>query len=139
MQGLKLLEHVFAEEIEKYGDVDLYGVEEIEGVTEYEEELNYNSGWYNYSDVTFKYKGKMYTFEFKEHTSDNVCDKEIFLGTFREIVEDKILSPIELFGGVENDLTLNKETFTKEEVIRILHLSPIEIVRLINEADNIDI
>lgn len=137
MEGLKLIEQVFADEIEKYGDVDLYAVEEIDGVTDYDEDLNYNSGWYNYSDVTFKYKGKTYTFEFKEHTSDNVCDKEIFLGTFREVVEE--LDPVELFGGVKGELTLNKEYFTQDEVIALLHLSHIEIHRLLKEVEDSDI
>ncbi|UGO50975.1 hypothetical protein PQE70_gp122 [Bacillus phage vB_BanS_Nate] len=139
MEGMKLIEQVFAEEIEKYGEVSLYAVEEIEGVTDYDECLSYNSGWYNYSDVTFKYKGKTYTFEMKEHTSDNVCDKEIFLGTFKEVVEDKILDPVELFGGVDTSLTLNKDTFTQDEVIKILKLSPYMIHELLKEVEDSDI
>lgn len=136
MEGLKLIEQVFADVIEEYGQMELYEIQELDGVTDYDEDLSYNSGWYNYYDVTFKYKGKTYTFEYKEHTSDNVSDTEYFYGTFREIVEDKILDPVELFGGVKGELTLNKEYFTQDEVIALLHLSHYQIHQLLKEVED---
>ncbi|UGO46166.1 hypothetical protein PQE74_gp083 [Bacillus phage vB_BanS_Chewbecca] len=139
MEGLRLLEQVFAEEFENHGDFELYEIQELDGVTDYDEDLSYNSGWYNYYDVTFKYKGKSYTFEYKEHTSDNVSDTEYFYGTFKEVVEDKILEPVELFGGVDTSLTLNKDIFTQEEVIKILKLSPYMIHELLKDVEDSDI
>lgn len=48
--------------------------EEVEGVSNVKDSLEYNSGWYNYSLLTFDYKEKRYSIEYKEHTSDNVCE-----------------------------------------------------------------
>ncbi|AGI11840.1 hypothetical protein X915_gp118 [Bacillus phage vB_BanS-Tsamsa] len=136
MEGLKLIEQVFADVIEEYGSMDLYEIEDLEGVTEYDDDIDYNDDWYNFHIVTFKYKGKYYSFEYKRHTSDNVCDTEYFYGTFKEI---KILKPLELFGGIKDDFTLNKDTFTQAEVITLLHLSPYQIHQLLKEVEDNDI
>lgn len=81
--GYDLVEEVFGEEAIDH----LREIEEVDGVEDYTENLSYNSGWYNYYEVTFKFKGKKYSFEFKSHTSDNVCDMEFFYESFKEIEE----------------------------------------------------
>lgn len=75
--------------------------EDLEGVSNVKDELNYNSGWYNYSLLTFDYKGNRYSVEYKEHTSDNVSDFEFILNTLTHI------------GSVEE----LSELVTKEELI----------------------
>lgn len=75
--------------------------EDLKGVSNVKDELNYNSDWYNYSLLTFDYKDNRYSVEYKEHTSDNVSDFEFLLETLIHI------------GSVEE---LN-ELVTKEELI----------------------
>jgi len=117
-------EEVFEDEIEENGYLSEFEIEDVEGVTDYEDDISYNSGWYNYHEVTFKYRGKKYSFEYKSHTSDNVCDTEVLSGTFKEI------EPANL-----KDLTLNKEWYSLEEVMYLLKLDPKAIEKLLEEID----
>lgn len=119
MEGYALFEQVFADVIEEDGELEFYQIEDIDGVTEYSDELNYNSGWYNYSIVFFKYNGRKYSMEYKEHTSDNVSDTEHLWNTFKEI----------------QGITLNKDTFTQDEVFEILGLPLTQIHELMKEVE----
>lgn len=114
-------EEVFADEIEENGDLSIYEIEDVEGVTNFDDSISYNSGWYNYHEVTFTYKGKRYSFEYKRHTSDNVCDEEIFWDTFKEVT----------FEG----LTLDKDWYSLAEVMYLLKLDPKAIEKLLDEVD----
>lgn len=73
---------------------------DYEGVTNVVDKLEDNEGWYNYSSLKFDLKGKRYSIEYREHTSDNVSDFEWIDGTFIEL------------GSVEE----MEETITKEEL-----------------------
>ncbi|QOV08352.1 hypothetical protein Kirov_153 [Bacillus phage Kirov] len=121
MQGQDLLVEVFADEFEEYGEINMWEIEDYEGVTEYDDDINYNSGWYNYHLVTFTYKGKRYSYEYKTHTSDNVCDTEIFWDTFKEVTFDS--------------LTLDKDWYSLAEVMYLLKLDPKEIEKLLDEVE----
>jgi hypothetical protein len=104
--GSELFEQVFAEEVETNGDLHLAEIEDVDGVEDYDDDIYANEGWYNYHSVTFKYKGKQYNFEYKKHTSDNVCDTEYDYDSFSEIeLED-------------NDVTVNAKI--KEMTVRQL-------------------
>lgn len=81
MEGLELWHHLFEEE-----DLEPYDLEDHEEVTSYNEDLSYNSGWYNYYEITFRLRGKKYSIEKKSHTSDNVCDTEWLMDTFQEVI-----------------------------------------------------
>lgn len=96
MEGYKLYNCLFE-------DVEPCDLEDHDEISAYDENLSYNSGWYNYYEVTFRYRGKKYSMEKKVHTSDNVCDTEYLIETFQEVVAvndlakeiDKIISDIE--------------------------------------------
>lgn len=121
MQGQDLLVEVFADEFEEYGEINMWEIEDYEGVTEYDDDINYNSGWYNYHLVTFTYKGKRYSYEYKTHTSDNVCDTEILWDTFKEVTFD--------------NLTLDKDWYSLAEVMYLLKLDPKKIEKLLDEVE----
>ncbi|UUV46037.1 hypothetical protein [Bacillus phage vB_BanS-Thrax1] len=121
MQGIVLLNEVFNDVIEKYGEINMYEIEDLEETEEYDDSISYNSGWYNYHTVTFTYKGRMYSYEYKSHTSDNVCDEEIFWDTFKEVTFD--------------DLTLDKDWYSLAEVMYLLKLDPKEIEKLLDEVE----
>jgi|SRR5690606_38089811 len=95
--GLELVDELFGED----EIFNLREIEYVDGVEEYEENLSYNEGWYNYYEVTFKYNGKKYSFEYREHTSDNVADTEIFDDSFQE-VEDTITITVEEYNNLIN-------------------------------------
>ena len=85
-----------------YWDEALHEIrhEDYEGATNIVNKLEYNEGWYNYSSLRFDLKGKRYSIEYREHTSDNVSDFEWIDGTFIEL------------GSVEE----MEETITKEDL-----------------------
>ncbi|MEH7209990.1 hypothetical protein V7094_27890, partial [Priestia megaterium] len=86
LTGTKLLEEVFSEEVLE-NLPDLREIEEVDGVTNWSIDFSYNSGWYNYYTVSFNYNGKKYEFEYQDHTSDNVCDSEVDVASFKECEE----------------------------------------------------
>lgn len=100
-KGQELFDEVFREEIEENGEMDFFEIQELDEVSCYDDSIDYNSGWYNHHEVTFRYKGKKYGFEYKAHVS--VCDKEYNMNSFREVNEvgfvmnaiNKIISKIE--------------------------------------------
>ena len=75
-------EEIFGEDVDLDEVLSMVRFEDYKGATNVKDELNYNSGWYNYSTVTFDYEGKRYSVEYKEHTSDNVSDMEYLYDTF---------------------------------------------------------
>lgn len=86
------LEELFGEDEDVWEIISLIRHDDYEEATNVKDELSYNSGWYNYSTLTFDYKGKRYSIEYKEHTSDNVCDFEytsdlVCLGNSSEMEE----------------------------------------------------
>ena len=105
MTGKKLLEQVFAKEIEEHGELELYEIEDLDGVTCFDESLSYNSGWYNYYAITFRYEGKSYSFEKREHTSDNVSDTEWYTDKFHEVVATNELEKAidRIIKGIEDE------------------------------------
>ena len=84
MNGVELFYKVF----EDADEVELYELEYEDGVTCYSEDLSERDGWYILTTISFRYNGKKYAFEKKEHSSDNVCDSEMLLNTFREVEAD---------------------------------------------------
>lgn len=113
--GRELLEEVFADRIEEYGEIELSEIEDcIDGVTNYDE-VCYQNGWWIEYTATFRYKGKKYTFDYRRHASDNVSDSDWYEDTFAEVKEGdhpaikKINSIIK---GIENE-----EFGTWEEVV----------------------
>ncbi len=76
------LESVFGEDEDLCEVLNLIRFDDFEDATNVKDELNYNSGWYNYSILTFDFKGNRYSIEYKEHTSDNVSDMEYLFDTF---------------------------------------------------------
>ncbi|PGO60573.1 hypothetical protein [Priestia megaterium] len=116
--GRELLEEVFADRIEEYGEIELSEIEDcIDGVTCYEE-VGFHNGWWIEYTATFRYKGKKYTFDYKTHASDNVCDSEWYEDTFAE-VEEKDHPAIQkinlIIEGIENE-----EFETWDEIVRNL-------------------
>ncbi|HDR7066903.1 TPA: hypothetical protein QCW42_004009 [Bacillus cereus] len=79
-KGLELFEEVFGEEI----TIEEVRGEEVEGV-EISYENEFHNGWWIYQDVIVDYKGKKYSFEYREHSSDNCCDNDCYINTFMEI------------------------------------------------------
>lgn len=102
------LETIFGEELlEEYGGDILHEIrnEDVPGVTNVKENLDYNSGWYNYSTLKFDYEGNRYSIEYSEHTSDNVCDFEFLMDT------------LTLVGSLEDlDKTFSGEEYFKLKV-----------------------
>jgi hypothetical protein len=81
----ELFEQVFALQFEEYGDFDISEVEDLDGVTDFNQTLIQKDGWYFESTYEFIYNGKKYSFEKREHSSDNVCDTEYLMHTFQEV------------------------------------------------------
>lgn len=75
---------------------------EYDSVSNVEDEITSNEGWYNYYKLTFDIDGFRYSIEYREHTSDNVSDEEVY--------EDSLecLGEVE---GLENEVT--KESLEK--------------------------
>lgn len=99
------LEEIFGEDIcldEVLGEIrhDFF-----DGVTNVKDELKYNEGWYNYSSLTFDYEGKRYTIDYKEHTSDNICDLDYLMDTLVCLGE-----------ASEMENTVNMEELVRERV-----------------------
>lgn len=67
----------------------------VEGVELISNKLSSNDEWYNYYEVVFSFKGKLYTFEYNKHTSPNVCETNIeydafvCLGDTKELEQEK--------------------------------------------------
>lgn len=90
--------------------------------TNVKDELSYNSGWYNYSLLTFDYKGKRYSIEYKEHTSDNVVDMSWDFTTFVCLGEISEL----------------KKKITKEDLVRMKIQKDKEIERISNKNRDLE-
>lgn len=99
MSGLELFEQVFSNEID-----ELHEIEDLDEVSCYDEEFLGKNGWYIESSISFRYRGKKYSFEKSEHSSDNVSDTEYRMNTFQEVLTgdsamhkavDKIINYIE--------------------------------------------
>lgn len=84
LTGGALLEKVFAKEIERYGTFDLSEIQETDGVTCYNEEESHD-GWWIDNDVTFRYEGKKYGFNYRNHVS--TADSEWYIDSFYEVEE----------------------------------------------------
>jgi hypothetical protein len=117
MIGNELYEHVFADEIEHWGELSPYEIQDLDEVTCYDENLSYHDGWYIVSEITFRYRGKKYAIERKDHSSDNVCDTEWLFDTFREVVETTELAKAvnRIISNIEDETV-----GTWEEIIRDL-------------------
>jgi hypothetical protein len=116
--GRELLEEVFADRIEEYGEIELSEIEDcIDGVTNYDEVCSQNGWWIEYT-ATFRYKGKKYRFDYRRHASDNVSDSDWYEDTFAE-VEEKDHPAIQkinlIIEGIENE-----EFETWDEIVRNL-------------------
>lgn len=79
-QGYELIEEIFGEEGLELVSELRHG--DILDVKNHSIEITDNIGWYNHYQVKFDLNEKRYVFKYKEHTSDNVCDSEIFFDTF---------------------------------------------------------
>lgn len=84
------LEDVFEHEYETHGEVSPYEIEDIDGVTCYEENNLGVDGWYATTEITFRFGGKKYSIERTDHVSDNVGDTDF--GDLREVEEKDELS-----------------------------------------------
>jgi hypothetical protein len=84
--GWDLVVEVFGEVVEDI--MDLRDIESISGVTEWSTDFLNEEGWYYYSKATFVYENKKYEFEYRTHSSDNVCDSDSDVNTFKEVPRD---------------------------------------------------
>lgn len=109
MNGRELFEQVFGDEIE-----DLYEIEELDEVVNYDEVSTSRDGWYFENTYEFRYNGKKYAFEVREHSSDNVCDTTYLMDSFREVKPHNVLE--EAIESIINDIE-NERYDTLEEVI----------------------
>lgn len=89
--GLNLWEKLFGE------DVELYELEDMDDVTDIEQETKGVNGWWIEIEHTFRYCGKLYSLMEKTHSSPNVCDNEYLWETFHEVEEDKAEKTVILF------------------------------------------
>jgi hypothetical protein len=115
--GYELIEEVFGKD---FDTDDLYAIRDndLEGYELISDELVYNKGWYNYYEVIFKdlKTGKKYSFEYKQHTSDNVCDGGLLLETFKEVTEDKFQLAIDKLMDAVFDLGIELSEKEIEEL-----------------------
>ncbi|MBK1611702.1 hypothetical protein [Bacillus cereus] len=111
MEGAKLYECLFE-------DYEPYELEEHDDVSCYEESLAYHDGWYIVTDISFRYRGKKYTFQRKDHSSDNVCDTEYLIHTFREVNATNVLEQEidRIIGNIESETCYN----SFEDIVREL-------------------
>lgn len=111
MTGQELFNKVFAKEIEEYGEFEPHEIEDLDGVTCFEEYLCFYADWHIHADsyiqyiITFRYEGKKYSLIKREHTSDNVSDTDFDLESFHEVVStnglDKAID--EIIKGIEGE------------------------------------
>lgn len=114
MKGYELYEEVFKDIIESDGELEPSEIEYLDEVTCYDERLSYNDGWYNVTEITFRYNGKKYSLERKDHTSDNVADTTYLFEGFHEVVASSELDKAidKVIEGIES------QTFdTLEEIV----------------------
>lgn len=100
LTGQELFNKVFADDIEQWGYYELWDIIDNDEVSQYDENVAEHDGWYVVYGITFRYNGKKYYYERKEHTSDNVDDTEYLMHTFKEIVETSSLGK-----AIENIIT----------------------------------
>lgn len=82
MIGKADFDNVFGEDVDWEEVIGSIRGDDYEGVTNTKDELSYNEGWYNHSIITFDYKGKRYSIDYSEHTSDNVSETEFDTDSF---------------------------------------------------------
>ncbi|WP_324655166.1 hypothetical protein [Bacillus paranthracis] len=111
MEGLKLYSRLF-------GDYAPYELEDHDEVSCYEEDLSCHDGWYIITDISFRYRGKKYILQRKDHSSDNVSDTEYLMDGFREVVSTNELEKEidEIIRNIENEM--HYDSF--EEIIQDL-------------------
>lgn len=105
LKGMKLFEKVFADVISTQGYMEWYDIEDVDGVTCYNERLAWYDGWYIVNEISFRYKGTKYKFEKRDHSS--VCDTEVDMSTFEEVVEnnDPITKALNtVINGIEEEM-----------------------------------
>lgn len=91
MSGQELWDDIFADEIEKWGELNPHELEDdVEDITCYKEEYLSKDGWYINYLISFKWKGIEYSIEKRKHSSDNVCDTNWFMETFKEVRNSKV-------------------------------------------------
>lgn len=122
------LYELFGEDEDLEEILNLIRFDDFEDATNVKDELSYNEGWYNYSTLKFDYKGKRYSIEYKEHTSDNISEMEFLYNTFaclgdatemNETISKEDLAIIKL--GYERRIAnLEKELKKKNELLNIL-------------------
>lgn len=122
------LYELFGEDEDLEEVLNLIRFDDFEDATNVKDELSYNEGWYNYSTLKFDYKGKRYSIEYKEHTSDNISEMEFLYNTFAclgdatemgETIskEDLAIIKLEYERRIAN---LEKELKKKNELLNIL-------------------
>lgn len=103
--GIELVEELFGED---YDDDIFYELRDgdCEGYKLISDELSYNSGWYNYYEVVIENSetGNRYSFEYNQHTSDNVCDGGVIYESFKEIEPDPLQIAIDKLMDATFDL-----------------------------------
>lgn len=125
MTGKELFEHVFDEFYTQFGDFYPYEIEDLDEATCYEENLSYHDGWYIVTEISFRFRGKKYAFDRKDHTSDNVSDTTYLIDTFHEVVStselDKAIDKI--IEGIEEQTIGTLEELVKdlEDIKRKFH------------------
>lgn len=119
-KGLELIHAVFGEEVfeEEFGG-DIQTLLECHEGVEYSQETDSVDGWYEYGRYVIEYKGRKFEMDYRDHTSDNVCDFTLNEDSFRE----KEADDSELLGHALRLLDMTKEdlemslTYSKEETI----------------------
>lgn len=83
----------------------------------------YRDGWYEYHEVTFVYDGVQYSFVYKEHTSPNVCQKEIVKDAEPTEIQPVSVNPDDEAQFIwERLMKMNKGYISKEDIKRIIEI-----------------
>lgn len=102
LTGVELWEEIFGEEME------LYELEDTEGVTDIEQKTKGVNGWWIEIEHTFRYMGKRYSLMEKTHSSPDILDNEYLWETFCEIEEANTEKTVILYTRGVGNLPFSK-------------------------------
>lgn len=113
------IEDIFGEDVEAFETLNDIKYDSYEGVTNVENEIDYNSGWYNYYTLSFDFEGKSYEVKYKEHVSDNVDDLDFIDGTLVCLGDaDETDTPITMGDLVRMDVEHKKQLAEKDKTLK---------------------
>lgn len=98
---------------------DIQSLLECHEDVEYSQETDSVDGWYEYGRYVIEYKGRKFEMDYRDHTSDNVCDFTLNEDSFREKEADDselLEHALRLLDMTKEDLEMSL-TYSKEEII----------------------